>query len=250
MSQAVAQQVQSKSIAKKGSSTGVRLWARAKFLGFRRSKVQQNVNQSILRIEGVNDRAAAQYYFGKRVTFVYKVSSGEKDNRFKTIWGRISRAHGNTGAVLARFRHNLPPRAIGATLRVMLFPQRAWFVLLFKFRSFFHLNKKTIIFENRDENLDRTMFINLEFHIEFFIFLPLRLNYFFCPKFFLKHNKIFHDGKQESIEISIDIDTGKVVFVDNKVERFKVHFWGFVSSSWKQNNFWFGQSRQNNDACI
>lgn len=43
----------------------------------------------------------------------------------QTIWGRISRAHGNTGAVLARFNHNLPPRAIGATLRVMLFPQRA-----------------------------------------------------------------------------------------------------------------------------
>ena len=42
----------------------------------------------------------------------------------KTIWGRISRAHGNTGAVLARFRHNLPPRAMGSTLRVMLFPQR------------------------------------------------------------------------------------------------------------------------------
>jgi ribosomal protein L35AE/L33A len=42
----------------------------------------------------------------------------------KTIWGRISKTHGNTGAVLARFAHNLPARAIGATLRVMLFPQR------------------------------------------------------------------------------------------------------------------------------
>jgi ribosomal protein L35AE/L33A len=27
---------------------------------------------------------------------------------------------------LARFNTNLPPRAIGATLRVMLFPQRGW----------------------------------------------------------------------------------------------------------------------------
>lgn len=42
----------------------------------------------------------------------------------QTIWGRISTTHGNTGAVLARFNTNLPPRAIGATLRVMLFPQR------------------------------------------------------------------------------------------------------------------------------
>lgn len=43
---------------------------------------------------------------------------------FQTIWGRIARAHGNTGAVLARFNTNLPARAIGSTLRVMLFPQR------------------------------------------------------------------------------------------------------------------------------
>jgi len=125
MSQAVAQPPKTRAITKKSTTTGVRLWVRAKFLGFRRSKVQQNVNQSILRIEGVNDRTGAQYYFGKRVAYVYKTSSGEKDRRFKTIWGRISRAHGNTGAVLARFNHNLPPRAIGATLRVMLFPQRA-----------------------------------------------------------------------------------------------------------------------------
>ncbi len=70
MSQVAAEQPKTKQIAKKTQrSTGkqVRLWVRAKFLGFRRSKVQQNVNQSILRIEGVNDRSGAQYYFGKRV---------------------------------------------------------------------------------------------------------------------------------------------------------------------------------------
>lgn len=102
----------------------VRLWVRAKFLGFRRSKVNQNTNQSILRLEGVNDSNAASYYFGKRVVYIYKTPSGQKDKKFRTIWGRIATSHGNTGAVLARFTHNLPPRAIGSTLRVMLFPQR------------------------------------------------------------------------------------------------------------------------------
>ena len=48
-----------------------------------RSKVQQNTNQTILRLEGVNDRSAAQYYFGKRVVFVYKATSGQKDKRFR-----------------------------------------------------------------------------------------------------------------------------------------------------------------------
>lgn len=58
------------------------------------------------------------------MVYIYKAKSGQKDSRFRTIWGRISRAHGNTGAVLARFSHNLPAKAMGATLRVMLFPQR------------------------------------------------------------------------------------------------------------------------------
>lgn len=113
-----------KPIARKSSAKQVRLWVRAKFTGFRRSKVQQNTNQCILSLEGVNDRSAARYYFGKRVVYVYKKSSGQKDKRFRTIWGRINRAHGDNGAVLARFSHNLPPRAMGSTLRVMLFPQR------------------------------------------------------------------------------------------------------------------------------
>ena len=125
MSQAVAQEPKTKAITKKSAGRPLRLWVRAKFLGFRRSKVQQNTNQTILRLEGVNDRSGAQYYFGKRVAYIYKTKSGQKDKRFRTVWGRVSRAHGNTGAVLARFNTNLPPRAIGSTLRVMLFPQRA-----------------------------------------------------------------------------------------------------------------------------
>jgi len=47
----------SKRISRKGPGRQVRLWVRAKFLGFRRyffsnfrSKVQQNTNQSILRL--------------------------------------------------------------------------------------------------------------------------------------------------------------------------------------------------------
>eukprot|EP00178_Gracilaria_changii_P002249 TRINITY_DN1332_c0_g3_i1.p1 TRINITY_DN1332_c0_g3~~TRINITY_DN1332_c0_g3_i1.p1 ORF type:complete len:125 (+),score=10.38 TRINITY_DN1332_c0_g3_i1:25-399(+) len=113
-----------KKIAKSKAPRQCRLWVRAKFLSFRRSKVALHPNQVILRLEGVNDRKAAQFYFGKRVVYVYKAHSGKADNRFRTIWGKITTSHGNTGAVLARFKNNLPPRAIGSTLRVMLYPQR------------------------------------------------------------------------------------------------------------------------------
>ena len=76
----------------------------------------------------MNDKKSAIYYFGKRVAYIYK--SGDKDAKYKVfflnkcIWGKIARAHGDNGVVIGRFRSNLPPRAMGATLRVMLYPNR------------------------------------------------------------------------------------------------------------------------------
>ena len=71
---------------------------------------------------------------GKRVCFVYRTPSGFKVNLIcgkfyiffncQTKWGRIGSPHGNNGVVKAAFPKNMPPRAIGATLRVMLYPQR------------------------------------------------------------------------------------------------------------------------------
>ena len=102
----------------------VRLWVKAKFTGFRRSREIQQPNQAIMAIEGVKDTKAANYYLGKRCVYIYKAQSHKQGTKFRTIWGRVAKTHGGKGGVIARFSPNLPARAMGSTIRVMLYPQK------------------------------------------------------------------------------------------------------------------------------
>ena len=102
-----------------------RLYQKAVFTGFKRGKTTQHEQFALLNIKGVNDKKDTPYYFGKRVAYIYKAKSTVNNTKFRAIWGRIVKAHGNNGVVRAKFAKNLPPRAMGATLRVMLFPNRA-----------------------------------------------------------------------------------------------------------------------------
>src|SRR5271156_916324 len=60
-----------------------------------------------------------RFYFGKKVAFVYRASKERQGSKIRVIWGKVTRPHGNSGVVRAKFRHNLPPKSFGASVGVM-----------------------------------------------------------------------------------------------------------------------------------
>eukprot|EP01029_Cantina_marsupialis_P026941 TRINITY_DN738_c0_g1_i2.p2 TRINITY_DN738_c0_g1~~TRINITY_DN738_c0_g1_i2.p2 ORF type:complete len:111 (-),score=1.27 TRINITY_DN738_c0_g1_i2:70-378(-) len=98
----------------------VRLSIKGTFIGYKRSKVNQYCNTALVRLEGVEDKKDATFYLGKRLAYAYKTPKGVK----KTIFGKVTRTHGNSGVVRAKFATNLPSQAMGCTIRCMMFPSR------------------------------------------------------------------------------------------------------------------------------
>ncbi|KAF2091784.1 60S ribosomal protein L33-A [Saccharata proteae CBS 121410] len=104
------------------SSSGHRLYVKGKHVSYCRGKRNTNPNTSILILDNVSDAKAASFYCGKKVAFVYRASTEVRGSKIRAIWGTITRPHGNSGAVRAQFKHNLPPKSFGASVRVMLYP--------------------------------------------------------------------------------------------------------------------------------
>jgi large subunit ribosomal protein L35Ae len=102
----------------------VRLYVKGAFIGYRRSLSNQYNHQALLAIDGVRSAAETSFYCGKRVAYIYRAHRVVKGSHYRVIWGRIASPHGNNGVVKAKFRNNLPPKALGASVRVMLYPSR------------------------------------------------------------------------------------------------------------------------------
>ena len=102
-----------------------RLYQKACFVHFKRGQRTQQENQAVLKVQGCEERKSAVFYHGKRVAYIYKAKNTPRGNAYKCIWGKVISSHGNNGMVRAKFAKNLPPRAMGSTLRVMLYPNKS-----------------------------------------------------------------------------------------------------------------------------
>mmetsp|Transcript_126142 Transcript_126142/g.251950 ORF Transcript_126142/g.251950 Transcript_126142/m.251950 type:complete len:129 (-) Transcript_126142:93-479(-) len=102
--------------------TPTRLYARGVILGYKRSKSNCYATCTLVKIEGVRTREDTQCYLGKRIAYVYKAKTEIRNSKYRVMWGKVCRAHGNSGVVRTRWRKNIPPRAFGAQCRVMLYP--------------------------------------------------------------------------------------------------------------------------------
>ncbi len=83
---------------------------KGRLVNYRRGVHTEYTNQYVVKVDGVEDRASADGILGKRV--VWKTATG------KEIVGKVSKAHGNSGAILARFDKGLPGQAIGTEVEV------------------------------------------------------------------------------------------------------------------------------------
>eukprot|EP00657_Telonema_sp_P-1_P008369 TRINITY_DN293_c0_g1_i1.p1 TRINITY_DN293_c0_g1~~TRINITY_DN293_c0_g1_i1.p1 ORF type:complete len:139 (+),score=44.81 TRINITY_DN293_c0_g1_i1:176-592(+) len=109
--------------ANKGKKT-TRLYSKAVVMGFKRGLRSQETNTSLVKIQGVEDAASTEFYLGKKVLYMYRAKTQKNGTFMRTVWGKVCRAHGTSGVVRAKFSKNLPPSAIGAPARVMLYPSR------------------------------------------------------------------------------------------------------------------------------
>lgn len=75
-----------------------------------------------MKLDGVVTRGEVPFYAGKRVAYVYKAKTKKQGSQYRVMWGRVTRPHGNGGTVRAKFAKNLPPKSLGASARVMLYP--------------------------------------------------------------------------------------------------------------------------------
>ena len=103
-----------------------RLYVNGAILGYKRGLRTQDNTVSLIKIKGVDSKEETEFYLGKKIAYITKVSvdGGRNKTKYRVNWGKVCRAHGGNGVVRCKFSRNLPPQSIGGRVRVMLYPSR------------------------------------------------------------------------------------------------------------------------------
>lgn len=109
-----------------------RLFMKATLSSFRRGLNHQRKDTAILRVDDVNTKQDADFYKGKRVCYVYHGYTEKRGVRYskapqrrsntRAVWGKVTKPHGGSGALRAKFKNALPGAALGRRVRVYLYP--------------------------------------------------------------------------------------------------------------------------------
>ena len=113
----------------------------------------------LVKIDGVRTADSTNFYLGKRLAYVYRAPKAIDGSRIRVVWGKVTRPdtlsrrrvprqtsdriaqrcarecllgngrcgadyqvtrpHGNSGVVRAKFQRNLPAKTLGASVRVV-----------------------------------------------------------------------------------------------------------------------------------
>ncbi|KAE8713236.1 60S ribosomal protein L35a-3 [Hibiscus syriacus] len=61
----------------------------------------------------------------KRMAYIYKAKVKKNRSHYRCIWGKVTRPHGNSGVVRAKFKSDLPPKSMGDKVRVFMYPSNS-----------------------------------------------------------------------------------------------------------------------------